>query len=83
MYDYQFDGKEVLVRVIKYVVEGLMVAVAMSLIPKKKASVEEIINVALVSAAVFSLLDLFAPSVAMWSRPGLGAGIGWSMSSPY
>ena len=81
MADYQFDGKEVLVRVIKYVVEGLMVAVAMALIPKKKASVEEIINVALVAAAVFSLLDLFAPSVGMYVRPGMGLGVGWNMSS--
>jgi ABC-type Co2+ transport system permease subunit len=68
--------KDILSRAIKYLVEGLAVAVAAYLIPKKKMNLQEIIMVALTAAAVFAILDLWAPSVGLASRQGAGFGVG-------
>jgi len=76
MSNWSVDGKEILVRLIKYLLEGIVVGVAVFLIPAKKPSLEEILTVGLIAAAVFSLLDLFSPSVAASARSGAGAGIG-------
>ena len=74
--DFGFDAKEILVRIFKYVFEGLVVAVAAYLIPGKKMQAVEILTIALVAAATFSVLDLFAPSFAGTARSGAGFGIG-------
>lgn len=70
------DGKEIVVRIIKYLIEGLTVSIACYLVPKSKPSVEEVLTVALIAAATFSILDLFAPSFAGPARFGAGIGIG-------
>jgi len=74
-----FDFAELTRRAIKYLVEGLAVAVAAFYIPKKKMGVEEIIMIAITAAAAFSILDLLAPSVGGFARQGAGFGIGASM----
>lgn len=74
--DFSVDGKEIVVRIIKYILEGTVVAVAAFLIPKSKLTLEEVLTLALVAAAVFSLLDLFAPSVSTSARFGAGFGVG-------
>jgi ABC-type Co2+ transport system permease subunit len=71
--------QEIITRVIKYVVEGLAVAVAAFFIPRKKMNLQEIAMIALTGAAVFAVLDLFAPSVGAASRQGAGFGIGATM----
>jgi len=71
-----FDGKQLLLRIFKYIFEGLIVAVAAFLIPGKKLGVEEIITIGVVAAATFSVLDLFAPSIGASVRTGAGLGIG-------
>ena len=76
MSDLTFDLKEVLVRVFKYLFEGLVVASAAYLIPGKKLLASEILTIALVAAATFSILDLFAPSFSASARMGSGFGIG-------
>jgi len=79
MSDWSIDGREILVRLIKYLLEGIVVGVAVFLVPNKKPSLEEILTIALIAAAVFSLLDLFSPSMSVGVRNGaalsLGAGI--------
>lgn len=80
MADYSIDGKEIVVRIIKYVLEGAMVALAAYLIPQKKSNPEEILTIALVAAATFSLLDMFAPSISNASRFGVGTGIGLALT---
>jgi hypothetical protein len=72
------DFKEIISRVIKYMVEGGAVAVAAYLIPRKKLSIQEVIMVSLTAAAVFAILDLYAPGVAIGARQGAGFGIGYS-----
>lgn len=73
------DFAELARRAIKYLVEGLAVAVAAFYIPKKKMNVEEILMIALTGAAAFAVLDLLAPSVGGFARQGAGFGIGATM----
>jgi hypothetical protein len=71
-----FSFQEVTKRVIKYLVEGLMVAIACFAIPKKSLDIEEIALLALVAAATFSILDTYIPSMGESARTGAGFGIG-------
>ena len=70
------DLGELIRRVVKYLVEGIMVAIAASAIPKKSLNVEEGVIIALTAAATFSVLDVFVPSMATSARGGAGFGIG-------
>jgi ABC-type Co2+ transport system permease subunit len=70
------DINEFVKRVIKYVVEGLMVALAAYAIPKKTLNMDEILLLAMTAAATFSILDVFVPSLAVSARSGAGFGIG-------
>lgn len=73
-------------RVIKYSLEGLMVAFAALVIPQKNSlKPEDVLSLALVAAATFAVLDLLAPTnsdgvedtkIADAARFGAGAGIG-------
>lgn len=77
---YTFDGEEILVRGFKYIFEGLVVAVAAYFIPgNHKLGGWEILLLALIAAATFSVLDLVAPSIAASARSGAGFGIGASV----
>ena len=51
--------QEVLKRIIKYLVEGLMVAIACYAIPKASLKLDEIGLIALTDAATFSILDTY------------------------
>ena len=73
------DGKEILVRIIKYILEGSMVGIAVWMIPTKKPMVEETLTIALVAAATFALLDMFSPSMGSSARFGAGLGLGSSL----
>jgi hypothetical protein len=68
-----FDFSELLKRLIKYLVEGLMVAIAAYAIPKRNLSLDE---VALIALTAFSILDTYLPSMAVSARGGAGFGIG-------
>jgi hypothetical protein len=61
---------------IKYLLEGIAVAVAAYFIPRKKVEITEIIFIALSAAATFAVLDIFAPKVGDGARKGAGFGIG-------
>jgi ABC-type Co2+ transport system permease subunit len=75
-----FDLAEFLKRVVKYLVEGLIVAIAVYAIPKKSLNVEEIVIIGLTAAATFAVLDVFLPSVAASAKQGLGIAIGTGLS---
>lgn len=68
--------QEVLKRVIKYLVEGLMVAIACYAIPQASLKLDEIGLIALTAAATFSVLDTYIPSMGETARTGAGFGIG-------
>ena len=67
---------ELVRRIIKYLVEGLMVAIAAYAIPKRSLNMEEIILIALTAAATFSILDTYVPTMGVTARSGAGFGIG-------
>jgi ABC-type Co2+ transport system permease subunit len=75
-----FDFNELVRRAIKYIIEGLVVAIAAYAIPKSKSlKTEEIVIIALMAAATFSVLDIFIPSVGASARNGAGLGIGFNL----
>ena len=69
-------SSEILNRVIKYLVEGLFVALAALFIPKKTLNFEDILALGVVAAAVFAILDVVSPSIGYTARQGAGFGIG-------
>jgi ABC-type Co2+ transport system permease subunit len=71
-----FNVAELTKRIIKYLIEGLMVAIAAFAIPKKSLNMEEIILLALTAAATFAILDTYIPSMGVSARTGAGFGIG-------
>lgn len=71
-----FDLQEMINRIIKYFVEGLMVAFAAFAIPQRSLNLEEIAMIALTAAATFSILDTYIPSMGANARTGAGFGIG-------
>lgn len=66
--------QEVMKRIIKYLVEGLMVAFACFAIPKKSLEFEEIALIALVAAATFSILDTYIPTMSHSQPKGVNVG---------
>ena len=71
-----FDVTELVKRIVKYLIEGLMVAIAAFAIPKKSLNMEEIILLALTAAATFAILDTYIPSMGVSARTGAGFGLG-------
>ena len=70
------DLNELVKRAVKYLVEGIMVAIAAYAIPKKSLKLDEVALIALTAAATFSILDTYVPSMASSARSGAGFGIG-------
>jgi hypothetical protein len=67
---------EIVNRVIKYLIEGLVIAAAALLIPKKTLSLDEVATLGVLAAVVFAILDAVSPSVGVTARQGAGFGIG-------
>lgn len=77
---YSFDAREFVTRLLKYLFEGLVVAVAAYALNGKRTNVGEVVLLGLVASATFSLLDLMAPSVGASVRTGAGLGIGLNLT---
>jgi ABC-type Co2+ transport system permease subunit len=75
-----FDFSELIKRAIKYIVEGIIVALAAYVIPKKSLNVEEVVIIALSASATFSILDVFIPSMGVSVRNGSALAIGAGIS---
>lgn len=69
-------NKEILKRLVKYLIEGTVVALAAFAIPHKNISLEDALWLAFIAAMTFSILDLFAPAIGITARQGAGFGIG-------
>jgi len=78
--NYGVDLGEFVKRVLKYLVEGLIVAIAVYAIPKKSLNMEEIVIIGLTAAATFAVLDVFLPSIGVSAKQGLGFAIGTGLS---
>ena len=77
--DLMIDTAEIITRIIKYLIQGLIIAIAAYAIPKRSLNIEEIIYLALTAAATFSVLDTYLPSVGNSVRTGAGVGIGFNL----
>jgi hypothetical protein len=75
-----FDMNELIKRVIKYLIEGLMVAIAAFAIPKRSLNIEELISISLTASCTFAILDTYLPSVSVSTKQGLGLGLGLRLS---
>jgi hypothetical protein len=67
---------DLVMRVVKYLLEGVAVAVAAFVLPGKTLKMGEVGMIALVATATFAILDIYAPSVGSSARTGAGFGIG-------
>lgn len=75
-----FDVKEILLRVLKYLIEGFMVAIAAFAIPKKSLNLEEIGALSITAAATFAVLDTYLPAMSVSAHQGTGLGIGLGLA---
>ena len=71
-----FNIAELMKRMIKYLIEGFMVAIAAFAIPKRSLNLEEIGLLALTAAATFAILDTYLPAMSVSAHQGTGLGIG-------
>jgi hypothetical protein len=76
---FAFESKELLIRVLKYAVEGLIVAFAAYFLPGRRPDIEEVFVIGMIAAATFAVLDLFAPAVGQSVRQGAGFGLGMNL----
>lgn len=76
---YSIDTQEILTRLVKYLIEGLVVAIVAFLLPSKSLSMQEVIMLALVAASIFSILDLLAPAISGGARQGVGLATGFGL----
>jgi hypothetical protein len=69
---------DLILRLVKYLIEGTGVALAAWLISGKgkKLNAGEIAMLGLTAGCVFAVLDLFSPAVGAHSRQGAGLGLG-------
>ena len=74
--------QEITKKIIKYLVEGLIVALACFAIPKQSLDLEAIGLIALVAAMTFSILDVYIPSMGASARTGTGLAIGVGLRFP-
>lgn len=78
---FSLDTRELLVRMSKYVFEGLAVTASMVVVLRVKPSWDEVFTVAVVAAATFSILDMLAPSIGTAARQGVGLGLGLNITN--
>jgi len=65
--------------ILKYLLEGLAVALAVGILSRGKTSAGEVFLMSISAMAVFLLLDLYAPLTAAGARHGAGFGLGFKM----
>lgn len=68
--------KTIFNKIIKYLVEGLAVAVAAYYIPRRKMALPEIAAIGVSAAAIFAVLDILGPNLVDPVKTGMGLGIG-------
>lgn len=70
-------------QLVKYILEGVAVALAAFYIPRRNMNIMEIAVIVLTATATFALLDVFSPSIAESARKGSGFGIGLNLIEGY
>jgi hypothetical protein len=71
-----FNLQDIVKKLVKYLVEGIIVSVTCFAIPQKSLQIDEIAVIGLIAAATFSILDVFLPTMGQNARTGAAFGIG-------
>lgn len=58
-----YNREDMLIRIIKYMILGLTVGIVASILPDAPLSLDNTVILSVTAAAMFSTLDLLAPSV--------------------
>jgi ABC-type thiamin/hydroxymethylpyrimidine transport system permease subunit len=66
---------------IKYIVQGIAVALAAYVIPNRKTNINEIMIISIISSLTFFVLDIFTDDIAQGARLGTGFGIGMALAN--
>jgi hypothetical protein len=69
----------VLTSLLKYLVEGLAVALVAYVVPQRKLQLADTAAIALTAAATFAILDTYAPAIGDGARLGTGFGVGGNL----
>lgn len=69
------DFGEIVIRILKYLIEGIVVGIAAFFV-SKKLSWDEVMIIATTAAATLAVLDLYSPSISGATRLGAGLGLG-------
>lgn len=64
---------------LRYIVEGFVVAIAAYVIPNKRTDIKEILIVSVIASLTLFSLDLFSSEIAKGTRYGAGFGIGYNL----
>jgi len=79
---FDIDWMEVIRRALKYLFEGLAVGIASAYLIKG-AKLEQVLMVALTAAAVYAILDLYAPTIGSSARLGTGLQVGAALTGGF
>lgn len=84
MHHDNLTAGELLKRAIKYIIEGVAVAVVAYLILKDRLHLtgKDILILAFTAAITFAILDTFAPTVSAGTKFGAGLGLGAGLVAP-
>jgi hypothetical protein len=77
--NYTFDTEELFKRLVKYLMEGLVVGIVAAVLPSKSLAFQEILLLALTAASIFAILDLVAPAIGASARQGVGLATGFNL----
>ncbi len=66
---------------VKYLIQGIAVAIAAYVIPNRRTSSREIMIIAIVAGLTFFTLDIFTDDIAKGAKFGAGFGIGLSLAT--
>ena len=84
---YEVDMNELIVRALKYLFQGLMIAVVahlLDMIGPHKLNGWEVAILAATAACVFAILDMLSPSFSQSAQQGVGLATGFRlMNFPY
>ncbi len=76
---WDIDFQEILKRSLKYLIEGLAVALVAYFILRDRFTVREAIILGVTAALTFAILDTYSPTVSLGVRFGAGWGLGQTM----
>lgn len=79
---YEIDTNELVVRLIKYLFQGLMIAIVaylLDMIGPNKLNTWEIGILAATAACVFAILDILSPTYTQSAQQGIGLAAGFKL----